>query len=252
MYSLRGCRLAVISLLILWTALYSALKAYVAPNFTATSHNPSMAAFCGVCLVNMMWITFLGFRAWPSVPKSAKNGLSLWKTNAAGQELAIIQCAFQGWDLAMCFFLPELQNFLMIVHHLLVTILSGACYEVNIMHEPALFFLGLSEMQGVPLTLIDFFTHIPPDHFPNPIFANLVFDVTKYAFALLFFYARIYLWFKHTIAFAKNANHALSVNEKKRGRSLIRLFVVACIVLTALQIYWGFLIMREASGLLLG
>ena len=107
MYSLRGCRLAVISLFILWTALYSALKAYVAPKFTATSHNPSMAAFCGVCLVNMMWITFLGFRAWPSVPKSEKNGLSLWKTNAAGQELAIIQCAFQGWDLAMCFFLPE-------------------------------------------------------------------------------------------------------------------------------------------------
>lgn len=248
--SLRGATLAIF---VACYALFYALRP-MALNYTATARNPGIAAFVGVCFLNMFAISVIGVRAWPQVPSSDNNGESLYKIIPEAQVLAVIQAAFQGWDFCMCFQLPELQDPLMVVHHALVTVVSVASFELGVMHEPALFFLGLSEIQGMPLTFIDFFSHIPPSSFPDADLANLMFDVAKYSFAALFFYARIFLWIRHTRSFVTNARHAWlqpgrAGGKKKQYKGAILFFAGACVLLTALQVYWGFMIVYEVYKL---
>ena len=130
------------------------------------------------------------------------------------------------------------------------------------MHEPSLFFLGASEIQSIPLTAIDFFTHVPPVAFAGAgaeAAASAVFEAAKYTFAALFFYARIWLWLQHTAAFVANARAALRTGAAKKGgkwraspfASTITVFMVSLLFMTALQLYWGGLILVEASKLLI-
>ena len=105
--------------------------------------------------------------------------------------LAVIQFSFQAFDLVATVALPALQKPEMIVHHAVVAFCAWQVFDRDIMHEPALFFLGTCEMQSLPLTLIDFWTAIPPT---EGSYQATAFELTKYIFGALFFYSRIYLW----------------------------------------------------------
>ena len=229
----------------------------LAEKYPGTETNPGIAAFVGVCFFNMLAITVVGVRAWPAVPASENNGASLYRVVPDAQVLAVLQGSFQAWDFFMCFVLPELLDPLMVLHHALVAVLSVACFELGVMQEPALFFLGFAEIQSVPLTFLDFFKHIAPERFPDVTLANLIFDVAKYSFVVLFFYARIYLWMGHTKAFVRNAQHswaqagdgASKTSGKPKYKAAIAFFAGSCVVLTALQVYWGGLILYEVFKL---
>ena len=123
-------------------------------------------------------------------------------------------------------------------------------FDRAIMHEPALFFLGTCEMvsclrstsheppatlgscdatysrpwhprltypvqpsalqQSLPLTLIDYWTNVAPADGSHQATA---FELTKYIFAVLFFYSRIYLWVRPTTENATSTNTSTSTNR---------------------------------------
>jgi hypothetical protein len=66
--------------------------------------------------------------------------------------------------------------------------------------------------------------------------------LARIVFAVTFFYARCYLWTKHTIAFARNAQAALNTMDAKQGKSvsqarqMIYIFVGSLAVITSLQV----------------
>jgi hypothetical protein len=175
----------------------------------------------------------------------------------------------------------------MVVHHGVVAYLAWQVFDGGVMHEPSLFFLGACEMQSVPLIIIDFFTQVPPSTFradPGAQYlAESIFENTKYLFALLFFYSRIYLWFYHAAAFMLNARNALgaamikkevnpgmTAHEAARKESLaaggramaaamskaarrgaerhsstLAIFLASLALMTALQLWWGGVILYQ-------
>jgi len=179
-----------------------------------------MSAFCVVCLYNMCGITFLGLLHWPSVPSTNGNGSQLFVRHPAAETLGVLQFSFQFFDLIQCFVVPGMNKPEMVVHHAIVTYVAWQVFDGGVMHEPSLFFLGACEIQSVPLTIIDFFTHVPPSTFGADLasrrVAESIFEVAKYVFAVLFFYSRIWLWMKHTAAFILNATKALKMAHAKK------------------------------------
>jgi len=76
---------------------------------------------------------------------------------------------------------------------------------------------------------------------PSFIFNLLAFS--RVLLAITFFYARCYLWTKHTIAFMRNARAALATmgtkEERKpvaQARQMIYIFVAALVVISSLQV----------------
>ena len=159
--------------------------------------NAAVAGFCTVSLVNMALVTYLGLRCWPPTPPltltaDADTSVYLGRRHiSVASSLAVIQFSFQAFDLVATVALPALQKPEMIVHHAVVAFCAWMVFDSDIMHEPALFFLGTCEMQSLPLTLIDYWTAIPPT---EGSYQATAFELTKYIFGVLFFYSRIYLW----------------------------------------------------------
>lgn len=272
-------RAACATLVVVDVLLYYIFKHSLPLLHPAIETNPAIAAFCVVCLLNMIAIAGVGVRNWPKVQRTDLEEPNFTTARIPASEvLGVLQASFQVWDLVMALVIPELRKPEMLVHHTLVTYVAFAVFDQGVMHEPSLFFLGLSEIQGVPLTFVDFFTHIPPATFgliteggssEAEAAANLAFDIAKYSLVVLFFYARIFLWAKHTWAFMTNARKALQLRDpKKESRSfkdkpetwgsrrragphsyVILIFVLSLIVVTALQIFWGGLIIGEVVKL---
>ena len=75
--------------------------------------------------------------------------------------------------------------------------------------------------------------------YPAPSQAT-AFELTKYAFAVLFVYARLYLWSFHALRFFVNASHAVHDDCLSFSQKLtIIVFFSSLVVLTCLQLYWG-------------
>ena len=86
---------------------------------------------------------------------------------------------------------------------------------------------------------------------------NYIYDIAFFWFysrvllAVTFFYARCYLWTKHTIAFVRNARAALATMDSKdehkpvaQARRMIYVFVTALVVISLLQVCGSYCLWR--------
>jgi len=182
-------------------------------------------------------------------------------------QLAIPMMFFQGWNLLLCFIISDLRDITMIIHHFLVTILAYmGCFPY--IHLEASFFFGVAELTNIPLTIIDVFKYLPGLKKNYPA----VNEAMRSIFAVLFIILRLIMWplqcwnfwmssgvliAKHFQLSAMEATltQFLSYKITVMPHSIfaVMFFVIANLMLTALQFYWGitifgFLFVKKDKG----
>jgi len=139
----------------------------------------------------------------------------------------------------------------MLAHHIMAFTLSvlGMTYSYAYYYSP--FFMGIIELSSVPLVTVDFFKDFKQLRPKYP----LINEVGRTAFAILFVFFRILYWPIVTLQFWQDSMHELS--DIAAGDSAIPLgcvltFLVSNLLLTAMQAYWGSLVVKALAQKLLG
>ena len=129
-----------------------------------------------------------------------------------------------------------------VIFHHAVSAIVCACALLPYFHYYAVFYVGPPEVSAVFLCPVDIFKILPSVKERNPI-ANFVWRVL---FAVTYFIFRIGLWPVVTVHFVKDTLQALSVHETQYPIMAV-LAMITFIPLTALQFYWGWLIIQMGS-----
>lgn len=246
-------------LFFLWCILYQCLKRLVEYNAVLKDH-AEFSAFTGCYLACMSYNAYLGIKFWPQVIL-IHDGSRLFREHTGAETIAVLQFSFQLWDFFAALCIPGLFKLEMLVHHGLTAYLSWQVFDRGLFHEPSLFFLGATEVQSVPLMMVDFFIHFPPsswEAYGSGVvdFADAINSSAKFIFAVMFFYVRCYLWTKHTQSFVWNCQSVLSATTNKKqalhgeARQAIYIFLLALVVISALQVFWCGVIALEAVSFL--
>lgn len=168
---------------------------------------------------------------------------------------------FQGWNLLLCFLLADLREMTMVVHHSLVVILAYMGMHPYV-HAAAMFFFGVAEVTNVPLTVIDVFKYLPALKQAYP----QVNEAMRAVFAVLFIALRLVVWPYYCYPFwVRSAqlllrHHGVGMEGQPdptaafhvaglvgplpdgarcHSAFVVSFFVLANLLLTLLQYYWG-------------
>lgn len=149
---------------------------------------------------------------------------------------------YQFWNTVLCLILPDLRDPVMIAHHLLTCMVAyNATHPFGCYY--ALFFSGLSETTQLPLTVIDVFDHFPTIRKQHPVIDAL----SKSLFGVMFFCIRIVLWTIVSFEFVVDAVQLLHHHSPRvHDRRVVVSMLLANVILTSLQYFWAFKIIKVA------
>ncbi|CAM9920549.1 unnamed protein product [Scytosiphon promiscuus] len=168
-----------------------------------------------------------------------------------------VNLAFQFYDLVATLFIQRLCKVEMIIHHSLSTLMcyflmrdwvTAPCVrhgDLCYVHYYAIFFLGISEVSSIPLSVVDVFKYFP-DVAARYRGLN---SMLRISFALLFILLRVCYW--PVVA----GRHLLdTIGSVQAGTvhnaGVVGFFTVCNLTLTLMQFYWGYLIIRAAAKML--
>lgn len=147
---------------------------------------------------------------------------------------------FQGWNVLLCFFSPDLRDPAMIGHHL-ATASLGFLGLAPYLHGAGLFFFGLAEISNIPLTVYDIFKYQVKNGWQES-YAGL-FKLSQVTFALSFIILRLIMWPIKSWTFW-NGSIELLQSGKAHSQFAVGFFLIANIFLTFLQFMWGWTIIK--------
>ena len=156
------------------------------------------------------------------------------------QALLRAHVAYQLWNVAVSLRLPPLRKAENLLHHGLAA-LAAALALLPYGHYYAPFFVGLSEVTGAFLFAVDLFKLLPPLREAYPA-ANLA---ARALFALAHLVVRVGYWPVVAWGMLRDNVRVVAAGDVRWP------LVTGCniggnVVLTALQLYWGVLIVRMA------
>ena len=228
----------------------------------------SMPAFTAHQIVVVPVLLFLsaeGLREWylQDVPAAAVDRL-LDMRNGHLFEFVLGMMIF--WDIPTGLLTPALFDLPMVLHHLgmcataaiAMGALSGAQHQ-PVMGYYAPFFFGMIELSSIPLIIVDLFhpkhkewhAYLTSDSAPT--WVGKFNEMARILFAVSFFLMRT-LWFPY-VTFTGVIPDVLEVAamapEERDNISLAPLYTIATlnILFSALQFYWGLLLMRQVLKL---
>lgn len=160
--------------------------------------------------------------------------------------LAIPMLVYQFWNFVFTLINRDLYSFTMICHH----IISGCLAYFSLapyLHYYAPFYLGVVEMSGFPLSIVDVFKFFPE---LKSQFAAL-YTLALYSFAVSFILLRLVIWPYISLSFWSLSIELLD-GGKSHSRLVVIIFLVANILMTGLQFFWGYKIIRRLINATLG
>lgn len=147
---------------------------------------------------------------------------------------------FQGWNVLLCFFSPDLRDPAMIGHHL-ATASLGFLGLSPYLHGAGLFFFGLAEVSNIPLTIYDIFKYQIKNGWTEKY--PILYQASQVTFALSFIILRLIMWPIKSWTFW-NGSIDLLQSGKAHSQFAVGFFLLANIFLTGLQFMWGWTIIK--------
>jgi len=148
---------------------------------------------------------------------------------------------FQVYDLIATLFVPSLCKFEHILHHTLSMLTALAGTSGPMMQWYAPFYFGFVEVSSVPLAFVDLFRAVPPA--PGGVLSACN-ELVRVAFALSFLPIRCYIFPRQLLVYVYPDAYAAYMANDVRGPIALSWFVISGTMLSALQLFWGFKIVR--------
>eukprot|EP00668_Euglena_longa_P000688 GGOE01000834.1.p1 GENE.GGOE01000834.1~~GGOE01000834.1.p1 ORF type:complete len:291 (+),score=92.99 GGOE01000834.1:58-930(+) len=154
------------------------------------------------------------------------------------ERIILVGTAYQLWDLAAALRLPSMRKPETIFHHAMAAAIAAFAL-VPYYHYYAVFYIGVPEVSAVFLFPVSVFKMFPDLRESFPV-ANFVF---RCLFAIAHFVFRLGMWPLVTFHLVQDSVHALRTGQAAHP-ILSVLCMVVFIPMTALQVYWGALILK--------
>lgn len=222
---------------------------------------PGFMAHQVVALTLMILLTVVGGKIWFFPDKEAATIASTLDGRIHGVTFGhefLLQVAagmLLFWDIPTGVAVKSLCTPASMGHHVVMCLVCFSGLNSQIMYHYAGFFLGFCELSSIPLQIVDIFH---PDHFPeltkqNPALEKLN-ENCRIAFAGLFMLVRAiyfpYVMFTQAIP---DIVASLRLGTTPSGE-MIGLATIGTggVILTCLQVYWAFLIVKQVQKMLSG
>lgn len=231
------------------------------------SQMPSFTAHQVMCFPVLGSLTIEGIRHW--FFPAAEVAATATERILMPRNIHISQFVFGMmlfWDLPCGIFTPALRNTAMLFHHIGMLFVAGmalGCLSggVPILGHYAPFFFGVIEVSSFPLILVDLFH---PKHKPwheyltqhAPSWMASLNESCRIVFALSFLILRAvyfpYVSYRWVVPDLLEMRQ-LPVEQRQGVTNLpFDAMIVFCTLFAALQMYWGFLIVRQIVKLITG
>jgi hypothetical protein len=162
------------------------------------------------------------------------------KSSFVENHLIYPMVTFQGWNVLLCFFSPDLRDPAMIGHHLVTATLGYLGFHPYL-HGAGLFFFGIAELSNVPLTIYDIFKYFKAANFQTKY--PMLYQLSQVSFALSFIVLRLIIWPIKSWTFWMGS---IDLLQKGTAHSnfAVGFFLLANVFLTLLQFLWGWQIIK--------
>jgi len=217
------------------------------------SKTPHLAAHFVATLVGFVAFATYGTSLWVTTPYLNDEPCvadHIAGTCSEGARLAHAMMAFQAYEVLLALWVPKLrgQNGDMLVHHVATLTLATLGAGYGYLEHLAPFFFGLTELSSVPLAFMDLFKFYPALKKAMPLTNENV----RTAFVVFFIPVRIVYWPYVCSEFWQDSFAELQSESPRQPTALVVTFLVANILLTGLQFFWGFLIAKGVVKMIRG
>jgi len=141
---------------------------------------------------------------------------------------------FQSWNVLLCFISKDLRDPAMILHHTITAICASFALR-PCMQFHSISTLGLTELSGIPLTVIDIFKYFPhwAEKYPT---VNLI---AKLSFTVLFYSLRI-IYMPFFMGPLVYDVYTLLVQGKAHSNPVFLFVLVSSVFMVGLQFLWAY------------
>lgn len=155
--------------------------------------------------------------------------------------LIIPMLSYQIWNTVICLLLNDLRNPMMILHHIATASIAYGCtYPYGSYYT--IFFFGVTESTGIPLTLLDIMEKLKWDK----KYMNF-YKACQLCFFVMFFMFRIFHW-SVTIYYYWTESWQLVVDHVAHSNFHVISNLFSSFFLTGLQFYWGWSMLAMVMG----
>jgi len=215
------------------------------------SSKPHLAAHFPCVFIAFCSLNALGIQFWfisPDASLAATRATRTSTYSAEGELLTALMVGFQLYEISCCVFEKKLRgdNFEMIAHHFAALLLSVLGLEYVYLHYYAPFFFGLVELSSIPLSVMDLFKDFKPLQKVYPT----LFELSRSIFAVIFLVVRVGYWPVVSYLFWCDSLDELAAGSQPKP--LVYTFCVCNVVLTSLQLFWGWLVAKGLWKALFG
>ena len=229
---------------------------------------PNSTAHQVVCLPLMMYLVYHGWIAWfTEQDELYAAGMTgrIFGLSPRGTEMsATVWGMMWFWDIPLSFFVPALQNYLMLAHHLGMCFVSGVSMGAFSNGYPigsyyAAFFYGIVEISSSFLTIVDmfhpknkaWFEYVSQTKTPLGQMVQSLNEFSRVAFALTFLVLRcgMFPYVMFTTCLNDFWTAAMVDDAERHGidRWVLLLVCALCFGFTFLQLNWGLLVARQVA-----
>lgn len=236
----------LLALLTLHLVCYIAVKAF---SSNELARQPHVAAHFPVSLVAFAVLAMLGTHTWLYDDQLATLD-RLHGTSAKAITISRFMVAFQYYELfaIVCDRSLAGPGGIMALHHAVVIVLGSLVVTQQYMHYYAIFFFGVPELSSLPLTLVDLFKSFKHLRDAN----DMLNGVVRNLFALIFIPVRVFWFPLVSLEFWKDSLTEAQDPNSRHNPVMVLGVCGANIFMTALQLYWGSLIVRAIVKILTG
>jgi len=207
-----------------------------------------LIAYQVTTLAGNVYLAAAGWQAWSAVETaSAEDHLYLDLTYVRDHLLAPLRAHLLS-DCVLYVALPELRNApMLLVHHLITGMLAVLATEPSAYcHYYIIFFAGVAEVSNVPLAFLELGRLLPllPEAYPR------LHGAAWAAFSVSFFTVRVLYWPTLAVRFWLDSLGTLHDNHRAQHWPVVRTYLVANAILTAMQLGWSFKLARRLLHML--
>lgn len=221
---------------------------------------PDLFAFQVVSGVTFAIVGCLGIYLWniQQQQRQPPRGVHQFRTpearlygfHAETKWITIVNLAYQIWDFAISWTIPENRTAIMLTHHFIAATVSFSGVYNHMIGYYATFFLGLTEVSSIPLVTLDMSKYFQPQ--PGTLYEAYISRCAAPLFVLTFVYYRVVMWWrvsKQLLDDVRSVTASGSAQALRPGRTwILYMWVTLSIPMGLLQLYWLTLIAAEAKN----
>lgn len=194
-----------------------------------------------------IFLGIYGFYFWVSYIPGMQDVSTSDKVDGFPNDITIfanVQIGYNLWAIPVGLFIVD-ERKIMIVHHVaVICVASISTFVTNGFRYYTPFFYGVIEMSSIPLTLMNILKENKDWQASYPTI-NLL---TRLIFALAFLSIRVILWLPLIYDYLKHISLVLITSDEYTEIMIFASMCISAIVLTYLQMFWAFLIVKGLVG----